>query len=78
MPDVVADTGAFHRLGVECAGDPAYVRVLVDGVACIEWTDPNARFAAGFVALESGHADCAFDNVMVRAVSPSGDGLGVY
>jgi hypothetical protein len=69
---LVADTSVFHRLKVVCTGQPAEIEVYVDDGLEIEWTDPNARFDDGFVALESGHTDCSFDNVRIENLSPSG------
>jgi len=71
VPGAVADTSMYHRLKVECMGQPAQVRVYVDGSERISWTDPHGRFASGFVALEAGHTDCTFDNVRIENLGPS-------
>jgi hypothetical protein len=73
---VVVDTSVFHRLRVRCIGNPATIQVYVDGDLEITWTDPNGRFPSGFVALESGRADCTFDNVQIKKVTPPKETTG--
>jgi len=71
VPGAVADTSVFHRVRVECVGQPAEIKVYVDDLLRITWNDPNGRFAAGYVALEGGHAMCTFDNVVIENLGPS-------
>jgi hypothetical protein len=80
VPGAVADTSVFHRIRVKCTGDPAEIDVSVDDTLEISWTDPNGRFPAGFVALEGGHAECTFDNVVIENLGPSdaGEAWRVY
>jgi hypothetical protein len=71
VPGAVADTAVFHRLKVECVGQPADITVYVDDSQLFSWTDPNGRFDSGFVALEAGHSDCSFDNVRIENLGTS-------
>jgi hypothetical protein len=72
VPGAVADTSVFHRVRVTCSGDPAEIDVYVDDSLEITWTDPNGRFAAGYVGLEGGHAECSFDNLVIENLGPTG------
>jgi hypothetical protein len=72
VPGAVADTSVFHRIRVTCSGDPAEIQVYVDDSLEITWTDPNGRFASGYVALEGGHAECSFDNLVIENLGPTG------
>jgi hypothetical protein len=80
VPGAVADTSLFHRIRLKCTGDPAGIDVFVDDTLEISWADPNARFSGGFVALEGGHAECTFDNLVIENLGPSdaGEAWRVY
>ncbi len=78
VPGAVEDPSVFHRLGVRCMGQPARIRISVDGELMIDWTDPNGRFSSGYVAMESGHSDCSFDNVRVVADPRDDSSLQTY
>lgn len=71
VPAAATNTAVFRRVRVDCTGQPASIRVYLDGNRLINWTDPNGRFRSGFAALESGRTDCTFDNVTLTALGPA-------
>jgi len=63
-PEAVEDTSVFHRLKVEI--ELYTIKVYVDDALKLEWTDPNRRYPAGFVSLQTNKADCSFDNFRIK------------
>jgi len=67
VPGAVSDTSIWHQLQVEIQG--WQIKVSLDGVLGITWTDPNHRRASGAVSLYAGKANCSFDNLSVLKIT---------
>ena len=60
MTGAIADPTAYHNYQVNVNG--FHITCYIDGVKRIDWTDPNSRYASGYVAAQVYKADASFDD----------------
>ena len=60
VPGAVADPTAYHNYQAYVSG--FHITCYIDGVKRIDWTDPNSRYASGYVAAQTYKADSSFDD----------------
>ncbi len=60
VPGAVADPTVYHNYQVYVSG--FHITCHVDGVKRIDWTDPNSRYASGYVSAQVYKADASYDD----------------
>ena len=61
VPGAVADPTAYHSYQAYVSG--FHITCYIDGVKRIDWTDPNSRYASGYVSVQTYKADSSFDDL---------------
>ena len=60
VPGAVADPTVYHNYQVYVSG--FHITCYIDGVKRIDWTDPNSRYASGYVSAQVYKTDASFDD----------------
>jgi hypothetical protein len=60
VPGAVADPTVYHNYQVYVNG--FHITCYIDGVKRIDWTDPNSRYASGYVSAQVYKADASYDD----------------
>ena len=60
VPGAVADPTVYHTYQVYVSG--FHITCYIDGVKRIDWTDPNSRYASGYVSAQVYKADASYDD----------------
>jgi hypothetical protein len=60
VPGAVDDPTVYHNYQVYVSG--FRIQCYIDGIKRIDWTDPNSRFASGYVSAQVYKADASFDD----------------